>query len=82
MRIDKYLKVCRIIKRRELAKEMLDKGMVKINGKIAKPANEVDIGDSIEVTSPSGKVISFQIKDIKPYSTVDNAVDMYEIINK
>lgn len=80
MRIDKYLKVCRIIKRRELAKQMLDNGLVKINKKVAKPANEVKQGDIVEVTSPTGKVITFQIMDLKAYSTSQDAADMYKVI--
>ena len=45
MRLDKYMKVSRLIKRREVAKEMIDLGYVSINGKIAKPSSEVKEGD-------------------------------------
>ena len=45
MRIDKYLKVTRLIKRRTVAKELLDRGIFKINGKVAKPSSEVKEGD-------------------------------------
>ncbi|HAS92311.1 MAG TPA: RNA-binding protein, partial [Clostridiales bacterium] len=49
MRIDKYLKSARIIKRRTIAKEACEQGRVLINGKIAKPGAEVEIGDEIDI---------------------------------
>ena len=49
MRLDKYLKVSRIIKRRSVAKEAGDGGRVTINGKPAKPSTEVKVGDVLEV---------------------------------
>jgi ribosomal 50S subunit-recycling heat shock protein len=49
MRIDKYLKVSRLIKRRTLANEACATGRVTINGKVAKPGSEVKIGDIIEI---------------------------------
>lgn len=49
MRLDKYLKVSRVIKRRTLAKEIVDIGLVTINGKIAKPSSEVNEGDIISL---------------------------------
>ena len=48
MRIDKYLKVSRVIKRRTIAKDILDLGFVKINDKVAKPSSEVKENDIIE----------------------------------
>lgn len=49
MRIDKYLKVARIIKRRTIAKDVLDFGFVKINDKVAKPSSEVKEGDILSL---------------------------------
>ncbi|QIK69074.1 RNA-binding S4 domain-containing protein [Erysipelothrix sp. HDW6C] len=49
MRLDKYLKVSRIIKRRTVAKELADDERVFINGKKAKPASEVLVGDEVEI---------------------------------
>ncbi|MCX7746340.1 MAG: RNA-binding S4 domain-containing protein [Clostridia bacterium] len=49
MRIDKYLKVSRLIKRRTVANEMCEQGRVKINDKTAKPGSEVKVGDLIEI---------------------------------
>ena len=50
MRIDKYLKVSRLIKRRTVAKEAGDTGRVMLNGKLAKPGDRVKVGDIIELT--------------------------------
>ena len=49
MRIDKYLKVSRIIKRRTIASEACEQERVTINGKVAKPSSEVKVGDIIEI---------------------------------
>lgn len=80
MRLDKYLKVSRLIKRREAAKEFIDKGFVTLNGKIAKPSSEVKLNDIIEITSPLGKTIKARIKEIRMVSKIDDANNMYEII--
>ena len=70
MRLDKYLKVSRVIKRRTLAKEIVDSGLVTINGKIAKPSSEVNKGDIIslrlgerELTIRVGTIINSPSKD-------------------
>ena len=54
MRLDKYLKVSRLIKRREAAKQFIDKGYVLLNDKVAKPSSEVKIDDIIQIVSPLG----------------------------
>lgn len=79
MRLDKYLKVSRLIKRREAAKEFIDKGYVRLNGKIAKPSTEVKPGDRIEISTPLGKSITTEIKEVRAISTIDNAGEMYEV---
>ena len=48
MRLDKYLKVSRVIKRRSVAKEIADKGRISINGKIAKSSTDVSVGDELD----------------------------------
>ncbi|MFA6728668.1 MAG: S4 domain-containing protein [Prevotella sp.] len=79
MRIDKYLKLTRLIKRRELAKQMLDAGFISINGKTAKPANEINIGDLILIKTLSGKKISVEVKKILNVATVKSASELYEL---
>ena len=49
MRLDKFLKVSRIIKRRTLSKEISESSRVKVNGKIAKPSTKLKVGDEIEI---------------------------------
>lgn len=79
MRLDKYLKVSRLIKRRNAAKEFIDKGYVKLNGKIAKPSSEVKLDDIIEISSTVGKTVSAKIKQIRRVSKIDDADQRYEI---
>ncbi len=63
MRLDKFLKMSRIIKRRSIANEIADNQRVKVNGKIVKPSYEVKIGDIIEIQF-GDKVSKFQILSI------------------
>ena len=79
MRLDKFLKVSRIIKRRTVAKEACDKGIVTINGKQAKSSSEVKIGDILEVTFGEKKM-KFKITEIKEHVLKAEAKEMYEII--
>lgn len=81
MRLDKYLKISRLIKRREVAKEFIQKGYVFLNDKNAKPASEVNINDIIKITSPIGKTISVVVKDIRPVSKTSEVASMYEVID-
>ena len=67
MRLDKFLKVSRIIKRRTVAKEACDKGIVTINGKQAKSSSEVKIGDILEVTFGE-KIMKFKITETVSYT--------------
>lgn len=53
MRLDKFLKMSRIVKRRTVAQEMAEAGAVKVSGRVAKPATEVREGDVLEVDFPS-----------------------------
>lgn len=79
MRLDKYLKVSRIIKRRTVAKEACEGGRVSINAKTAKAGTEVKEGDIIEIRYAS-KLLKAKILNISEHVTKDNAKDMYEII--
>ena len=79
MRLDKFLKVSRIIKRRTVAKEACEKGLVQINGKTAKSSSEVKIGDELTLTFGE-KVIRCRITDIRENVLKDDAKDLYEVI--
>ena len=79
MRLDKFLKVSRIIKRRTVAKEACDKGIVTINGKQAKSSSEVKIGDILEVTFGE-QIMKFKLNEIREHVLKAEAKEMYEII--
>ena len=79
MRIDKFLKVSRILKRRTLAEEACDKGKVSVNGKAVKPGHRVKVGDEVEITFAGGS-LRFRILDIKETVKKDEAASLYEII--
>ncbi len=79
MRIDKFLKVSRILKRRTLAQEACDKGKVCVNGKDVKPGHKIKVGDVVEINYIDGSV-KFIIKEIKETVKKDEAPSLYEII--
>lgn len=70
MRLDKFLKISRIIKRRTVANEIADKGRVFVNGKQAKPSYEVKIGDIVEIQFGE-KISKFEIIYIPKVQTKD-----------
>ena len=80
MRLDKFLKVSRIIKRRTVANNACDSEHVKVNGKDAKASYNVKIGDIIEV-SFGEHVLKIQVKEIKEHTLKNDATDLYEVIN-
>lgn len=80
MRIDKFLKNSRIIKRRTIAKEACEQGKVFINGKIAKPGDEVKVLDKVTINFGNGSK-SFQILDIKDNVQKSGAADLYKILD-
>lgn len=80
MRIDKYLKMTRLIKRRTTAKLMIDNGKVKINQKIIKASAAVKIGDHIEITIGQ-KSVFIEVTDILTSTKKDEAKYMYKIID-
>lgn len=79
MRIDKFLKVSRILKRRTLSKEACEKGKVIVNGKEVKPAYQVKIGDRVELQFTGGTV-KFKVLAIKETVKKDEAQSLYEFI--
>ena len=81
MRLDKYLKGSRGIKRRTLANEVADAGRVLVNGKPAKASYTVKIGDIIEVTFGNRPIKVKVLSDVEP-RTKDVAREMYEIIEQ
>lgn len=78
MRIDKFLKVARVIKRRTIANEMADKGRIFVNEKQVKPSYEVKIGDIIEIKFGE-KISKFKIIEI-PKVQGNNMPEMIELL--
>jgi len=80
MRLDKYLKVSRLIKRRTIANEVCDAKHVTVNGKVARASYDVKVGDIIEIQMGENK-IKAEVLVVTEYATKDNAPLMYKIIN-
>ena len=81
MRLDKYLKVSRLIKRRTVAGEACDGGRVSVNGKAAKPAHDVKENDIIEISFGEKKV-KVKVTEIKEHVQKAGAADMYEVLGE
>lgn len=79
MRIDKFLKVSRVIKRRSVAADACDGGRIEINGKVAKPSKDVKIGDVVAV-SFGNNTLRFEVLDINEKQTKQSAETMYRVL--
>ena len=79
MRLDKYLKVSRIIKRRTVANEACDGGRVTVNGKVAKAGLEVKVGDVIEVRFGE-KSTKYEVVTLSEHVLKSDAAGMYRIV--
>lgn len=80
MRLDKYLKVSRIIKRRTVANEVCDAKHVTVNGKVARASYEVRENDIIEITMGSNTT-KLQVTKVTEHATKDDAALMYRVIS-
>jgi len=81
MRLDKFLKVARIIKRRPLAKEIAEQNRIKVNGSAAKPSVDVDSGDDIEIRFAQ-TILKIKVLQVKDHVKKDEATDLYEVIKE
>ena len=81
MRLDKFLKVSRLIKRRTVANEVSDTGRVFVNGNPAKPAKQLKQGDIITIVYSNRKVEARVLKIPENNVSVQEAPDLYELIN-
>ena len=79
MRLDKYLKVSRIIKRRTVANEACDAGRIQVNGKVAKASLNVKVGDIIEITF-GDKVVKVEVLSIEETYKKDEARELYKVL--
>lgn len=81
MRLDKFLKVSRLIKRRTLAKEVSDQGRILVNGVQAKASTTVKAGDEITIRFGQ-KIVTVKVERIQETSKKEEAADMYSIIKE
>ena len=81
MRLDKYLKVSRIIKRRTVSHDLASADRVLVNNKLAKPGLKIKVDDIIELTL-GDKVVTFKVLSLNEYANKSNASEMYEIISE
>lgn len=81
MRLDKYLKVARIIKRRTISKDIIDFGQVKVNGRIAKPSTQLKIHDII-LLSLANKEITIRVLSLDEKIKKGEAINLYEILQE
>lgn len=81
MRLDKFLKVSRLIKRRAVAKEVADQGRIKINDTVAKSSSTVKIGDTLEIRF-GNRIMTVVILDIRDTTKKNEAVELYKIISE
>lgn len=81
MRLDKYLKVSRLIKRRTLAKEVSDQGRVKINGQAAKAGTNVNVDDELEIKL-GNRIIVVKVTGLSEHANKENAKTMFEVVKE
>ena len=79
MRIDKFLKVSRIIKRRTVANEACDAGRVSINGKVSKASAEIKTGDIVEIRFGE-RMIKVRIEDVREHTLKNDAASLYTVL--
>ncbi len=79
MRLDKYLKVSRLVKRRTVANELCDAKHVEVNGKTARASYEIKVGDIIEIQMGSNR-IKAEVVTVTEYATKESASSMYKLI--
>ena len=81
MRIDKFLKVSRLIRRRTLAKQVADQGRITINDKVAKASSSVKVGDELAIRFGQ-KIVTVKINKIKNTTKKDEAESMFTILKE
>ena len=81
MRLDKFLKISRIIKRRTVAKEVADKGRIQVNGKLAKSSTDVKVGDELRIQF-GNKILEVAVEELHESTKKDDAANMYRIISE
>ncbi|TKI65534.1 RNA-binding S4 domain-containing protein [Lysinibacillus mangiferihumi] len=81
MRLDKFLKVSRLIKRRTLAKEVADQGRITINGKVAKASSSVKVGDELAIRFGQ-KIVTARVEELRDTVKKEDAAKMFTILKE
>jgi len=81
MRLDKFLKVSRLIKRRTLAKEVAEQGRITINGKVAKASSTVKVGHELAIRFGQ-KVVTARVEELKENVKKEEAANMFSILKE
>lgn len=81
MRLDKYLKVSRLIKRRTLAKEVAENERILVNDKLAKPSKELKLGDIITIEF-GNKIVKVKVMSLEASTKKSDATSLYEFISE
>lgn len=81
MRLDKFLKVSRLIKRRTVAKEVADQGRIAINGATAKSSSPVKVGDELAIRY-GNRLVTVKIQGLQDTTKKHEAVELYELISE
>ncbi|MCQ9209646.1 RNA-binding S4 domain-containing protein [Granulicatella seriolae] len=81
MRLDKYLKVSRLIKRRTVAKEVADKGRILLNGQVAKSSSTVKVGDQLTIQF-GNKVVTVRVEALLDSTRKEDAKEMFTILEE
>lgn len=79
MRVDKYLKVSRLIKRRTVANEACEQSRVTVNGKVAKPGTDVNVGDIIEIEF-GDNTLKVEVLSVAEHVLKADAADLYKVL--
>ncbi|KRM50245.1 RNA-binding S4 domain-containing protein [Lactobacillus jensenii] len=80
MRLDKYLKVSRLVKRRTVAKEMADQGRIEVNGRVVKSSYDVKLDDVISIGYGS-RLVKARVLNIRETTKKDEASELYELVD-
>jgi ribosomal 50S subunit-recycling heat shock protein len=81
MRLDKFMKVSRLIKRRTLAKDVSDQGRIEVNGRVAKPGTELKVGDLIRLNFGSRSLV-VRVTRLANTTRKEDAQEMYEVVEE
>lgn len=81
MRLDKFLKISRLIKRRTVAKSVADQGRIKVNGRVAKSGTNVDVGDEIQIEF-GNKIVTVRVDALKESTKKADAKEMFTLLHQ